>query len=78
MPAEPLDEVGPAGDDARLRTAEQLVAGEADEVGAGRERGGGVGSPSTSTSAPEPRSSRSGSAWRRATAANSVEPGAAR
>ena len=40
MPAEPLDEVGAAGDDPGLRPAEQLVAGEADEVGARRERGG--------------------------------------
>ena len=31
-------EVGAADDDARLRAAEQLVAAEADEVGAGRER----------------------------------------
>ena len=38
--AQPLDEVGAAGDDARLRPAEQLVAGEADEVGACCERGG--------------------------------------
>ena len=30
--AQALDEVGPAGDDARLRPAEQLVAREADEV----------------------------------------------
>ena len=34
MAAQPLDEVGAADDDARLRPAEQLVAGEADEVGA--------------------------------------------
>ena len=38
MAAQTLDEVGPAGDDPRLRPAEQLVAREADEVGAGRER----------------------------------------
>ena len=38
MAPQPLDEVGAADDDARLRPAEQLVAGEADEVGAGRER----------------------------------------
>ena len=37
MAAQPLDELGAADDDARLRPAEQLVAGEADEVGAGRE-----------------------------------------
>ena len=36
--AQPLDEVGPADDDPRLRAAEQLVAAEADEVGARRER----------------------------------------
>ena len=35
MPAQPLDELGAADDDPRLRPAEQLVAGEADEVGAG-------------------------------------------
>ena len=35
-----LDEVGPAGDDPGLRAAEQLVAREADEVGARRERRG--------------------------------------
>ena len=33
-----LDELGPPGDDPRLRPAEQLVAGEADEIGAGGER----------------------------------------
>ena len=38
---QPLDEVGPAGDDPGLRAAEQLVAGEADEVGARGQRGGG-------------------------------------
>ena len=37
---QPRDELGAADDDARLRAAEQLVAGEADEVGAGRERRG--------------------------------------
>src|SRR5581483_8154870 len=40
--AEPLDEVGAPGDDSRLRTAEELVAAEADEVRAaceGRPRG---------------------------------------
>ena len=42
MPAQPLDELRAADDDPRLRPAEQLVAGEADEVGAGGEaRGGG-------------------------------------
>ena len=35
---QPLDEVGAADDDARLRAAEQLVAAEADEVGARCER----------------------------------------
>ena len=38
MPAQPLDEVGAPDDDAGLRAAEQLVAGEADEVRAGGER----------------------------------------
>ena len=38
--AQALDEVGPAGDDPGLRAAEQLVAGEADEVGARRQRRG--------------------------------------
>ena len=38
MAPQPLDEIGPADDDARLRAAEQLVAGEADEVGARGER----------------------------------------
>ena len=38
MAAEPLDEIGAADDDPALRAAEQLVAGEADEVGAGNER----------------------------------------
>jgi hypothetical protein len=38
MPSQLLDEVGPTGDDPRLRAAEQLVAGEADEIGSGRER----------------------------------------
>ena len=36
-----LDEVGASGDDAGLRPAEQLVAREADEVGAGVEAGAG-------------------------------------
>src|SRR6185436_16657439 len=35
MPSQPLDELGAADDDPRLRAAEQLVAGEADEVGSG-------------------------------------------
>ena len=34
MPPQPLDELGPADHDPGLRAAEQLVAGEADEVGA--------------------------------------------
>jgi hypothetical protein len=38
MPAEPLDEVGAPRHDARLRAAEELVAGEADEIGACGER----------------------------------------
>ncbi len=37
MPAEPLDEVGPPDHDPGLRPAEQLVPGEADEVGSGSE-----------------------------------------
>ena len=37
MPAEPLDEVGAADDDPGLRPAEELVAREADEVGAVRD-----------------------------------------
>src|SRR5207248_2869280 len=37
MPAQSLDELGAAGDDPRLGAAEQLVAGEADEVGSGLE-----------------------------------------
>ena len=37
MAPQPLDELGASDDDAGLRAAEQLVAGEADEVGAGRE-----------------------------------------
>ena len=42
MAAQPLDEVGAPDDDAGLRPAEELVAGEADEIGAGGEarRGG--------------------------------------
>ena len=38
MPAELLDQVGAADHDAGLRPAEQLVAAEADEVGARGER----------------------------------------
>ena len=41
MAPQPLDEVRAADDDARLRPAEQLVAREADEVGAGGEARGG-------------------------------------
>src|SRR5437763_348317 len=37
MAPEPLDELAAADDDPRLRAAEQLVAREADEVGAGGE-----------------------------------------
>ena len=37
MTAQPLDEVRPSDDDSRLRPSEQLVSGEADEVGAGAE-----------------------------------------
>ena len=42
MPPQPLDQVGAAGEDAGLRAAEELVAREAHEVGAGGEarRGG--------------------------------------
>ena len=35
MPAQLLDELGTAGDDACLRPPEQLVAGEADEIRSG-------------------------------------------
>ena len=38
MAAQPLDEIGTTDDDSRLRAAEELVAGEADEIGARRER----------------------------------------
>src|SRR5213075_63501 len=38
VPPQPLDELGAAEHDPGLRAAEQLVAREADEVGAGRER----------------------------------------
>ena len=38
VPAQLLDQVGAPDDDPRLRAAEQLVAAEADEVGAGGER----------------------------------------
>src|SRR5918995_4094973 len=41
MTAQLLDQVGAPGDDPGLRSAKQLVAGEADEIGAGRERGCG-------------------------------------
>jgi hypothetical protein len=44
MAAQPLDELGAADDDPGLRAAEQLVAREADEVGAGRERSRADGS----------------------------------
>ena len=37
MPAEPLDQLGAAREDACLRAAEELVAREADDVGAGGE-----------------------------------------
>ena len=38
MPPQPLDQVGAPDHDPGLRPAEQLVAAEADEVGAGGER----------------------------------------
>ena len=38
--AQALDQIGPAGDDPGLRPAEQLVAGETDEVGPCRKRRG--------------------------------------
>ena len=61
MAAEPLDELGAADDDPGLRPAEQLVAREADEVGAGGEaRARGRLVAERATSAPEPRSSTSG------------------
>ncbi len=62
MPAQPLDEVGVADDDARLRPAEELVAREADEV-ARRRRGSAAASARRGRGrrrAPEPRSSISG------------------
>ena len=37
MAPQPLDEIGPPDDDPRLRAAEQLVAGERDEIRSGRE-----------------------------------------
>ena len=40
MAPKPLDQLGAADDDPGLRAAEQLVAGEADEIGAGGERVG--------------------------------------
>ena len=43
MAAEALDQIGAACDDPGLRPAEQLVAGEADEVGPGGQCGGGRG-----------------------------------
>ena len=60
--AEALDEVGAPDDDPRLRAAEELVAGEADEVGAGGERVARRSARRASgASTPEPRSSTSGS-----------------
>ena len=60
--AQSLDEVGAPDDDPRLRPAEQLVAREADEVGAGGEaRRGGRLVPEIERATPEPRSSTSGS-----------------
>ena len=73
-----VDEVGPAGDDPGLRPAEQLVAGERDERGAGVERlaGGGLVAAATAagrraatgtaaSSRPDPRSTTTGGAERR-------------
>ena len=65
MPPQPLDELAPADDDTGLRSAEQLVAGERHEVGAGREALGAESARRRpSASAPEPRSSTSGSVVR--------------
>ena len=43
MTTQPLDEVGATDDDTRLRTAEELVPGEADEIGSRAEALGGRG-----------------------------------
>ena len=41
MTPQPLDEIGPTEDDARLRPAEELVPGEAHEIGSGAQALGG-------------------------------------
>ena len=38
MPTQPLDEIGPAEHNPRLRPAEELVAREADKIGAALKR----------------------------------------
>ena len=75
--AQPLDEVGAPDDDPGLRPAEQLVAGEVDEIGAGRERlpRRRLVRDSCRLRTPEPRSSTSGSSWRCATAASCASGG---
>ena len=40
MTPQPLDQIGPSGDDSRLRAAEQLVTREAHEIGTRREARG--------------------------------------
>ena len=75
MPAEPLDQLGAAGEDACLRAAEQLVAREADDVGSRGEARRGVDSSPIAESAPEPRSSTSGSPARAASCGELGERG---
>ena len=75
MLAELLDQVGAPDRHAGLRPPEQLAAAEADQVGAGGKcvaRGRLV---AISVKAPEPRSSSSGTPWRRATSASSAAVG---
>ena len=77
MAPQPLDELGAADDDAGLRPAEQLVAREADEVGAVRDRSRPSARPVRpyAEATPEPRSSTSGSPRRAASRARSRSRG---
>ena len=80
MAAKPLDQLGAADDDPGLRAAEQLVAREADEVGSrGHALRRGRLVPKhrllLGSSAPEPRSSISGIAWRAARRASASSCG---
>ena len=76
MAPQPADQLGAAADDPGLRPAEELVARERDEVGARRRCSRGAsGSSASGAKLPEPRSSSSGSPWRRATAASSFSAG---